>query len=486
MLLSELLYGIDLYSESIPNVDIKKVTAKINMIEKECLFILLKRINSSNVIKNIKEKAPSVIITDLEDNFEWKIPIVRVKNARLAYAHIMWNFSRIDLNKIDFFGITGTNGKTTTASILYNIFKFANVKCGFIGTGKILINGKSIAKKNYSMTTPDPEELYPIIKRMELEGCKSIVMEISSHSLALFKVAPIRFKCSVFTNLSPEHMDFHGSIDEYYKAKKSLFYQSRYSVFNLDDPYSDKARRECAEFTQAYGVGIKSDADAMAKDVSLFGLFGSSYIYREKNIIFKNTISLVGEFNISNSLLAIKCAIIAGVPIEIIQNSFKTLNGIDGRFELIHDSPMIIIDYAHTEKAMENLLVFVNTAKKQEQKVISVFGCGGDRDKEKRPKMARIAERLSDFVIVTSDNSRTESTKKIVNEIEIGFKDKSNYTVIENRADAINHAVKCANNSDIVLIIGKGHERYNIDSLGYHKFDERKIIMKALKERQKN
>lgn len=486
MLLSQVLKNVECTQNEIPIIEVENITANINHINRNTLFVFFIGIkfDTRKIINYIISKRPAIIVSDKFLNVSTEIPIVYVKNARKAYSYALWNFNRIDEKKIKFYAVTGTNGKTTTATMLFNIFSISGIKCGFIGTGKILIEKTVVSDAYYSMTTPDPEILYPIIKKMQNCGCEKIVMEVSSHALSLFKVAPIRFECSLFTNLSEEHIDFHKTIDEYYNSKISLFIQSKCGIFNLDDEYGKKALSYSSQYIDTYSIAIYNEADAKAKDIISNGFKGCSYIYSEPNSIFKIKLHSSGEYNILNSLLAIKCASLSGIGEEVITKSFECQKGIDGRFEIISENPMVIIDYAHTFAAFQTILKFVKETKKTEQKVISVFGCGGERDVLKRPKMAFISETFSDFSIVTSDNSRGENLRKIISEICQGFTDTKKYCIIENRADAITTAIECARDIDIVLVIGKGHERYNIDESGYHSFDEREIILKALKERK--
>ena len=471
---------------NVSNKEIKRVTSNVNLIEKDTLFVLLKGINfdTEKIIEYILAKKPAVIVCDKDRTVKTDIPVLKVENARLALAYICSKFYKIDYSALKFIGVTGTNGKTTTATMINTIFKKSGIKTGFIGTGKILIGEREANEKNYSMTTPDPETLYPMIKRMQNEGCDVIIMEVSSHALALDKVAPIRFECSVFTNLSEEHMDFHTTIEDYYKTKIKLFYQSEHGVFNSDDEYSARAMREVREMCKTHSIGVLWDADTMARDVILMGLEGSSYIYRERDLIFKVKLCLAGNYNIYNSLLAIKCALILKISPRIIKEALFDIKKIDGRLEIIDDKITVIIDYAHTTTAFENLLKTINSFKKQGQKIISVFGCGGNRDRTKRPKMAEVAERYSDFVIVTTDNSRTENEGEIISDILAGFKHPEKRKVISSRTSAINSAILLADDGDAVIIIGKGHEKYNIDKYGYHDFDERQIIAAAIEKRK--
>ncbi|MBE6643995.1 MAG: UDP-N-acetylmuramoyl-L-alanyl-D-glutamate--2,6-diaminopimelate ligase [Ruminococcaceae bacterium] len=488
MKLSELLKS-ELYcsATNISNINISSITTNVSEIDENTLFVFLKSIkfDINKIITTVLNKQPAAIIC--EDDLEIKsdsVPIITSKNTRRLLAFIYSRFYEIDYEKTKFIAVTGTNGKTTTATMLTHILSHSGKKVGFIGTGKILIDGQLITETSYTMTTPDPVYLYSVIKEMQNYGCKYIVMEVSSHALYFEKVAPIPFYISIFTNLSSEHLDFHSSIDEYYNVKMRLFEQTKFGIFNLDDAYSRKAY-ETASCKKA-SVGIINKADSVADNIKINRLYGSEYIYREKNRLFKINLAIGGDYNIYNSLMATQAALRLGISTANIKSAYNTLKSIDGRFEIIENDITVIIDYAHTEFAFENLLRFLFSIKNQEQKLICVFGCGGERDKLKRPKMAAAAEKYSDFVIVTSDNSRSESEIEIIQDILQGFKDTSNRVVITSRDSAIEYAILSAKSNDIVAIIGKGHERYNYDKNGVHYFDERKCINKAFRKRRGN
>lgn len=487
MYIHEILKGIEYECEDcLEKIDITDVTSNKDKIGTGTLFVLVKGIkfNTETIIDYIISLRPRAIVCDADRDIECDIPIIKVKDARSALAFICSNYYNIDYTATRFIGVTGTNGKTTTATMIYEIMKHAGYKSGFIGTGKIEFMGTALTDKVYSMTTPDPELLYKCISEMQNEGCEVIVMEVSSHALALGKVAPIPFSHSVFTNLSPEHLDFHKDMEDYYQSKLSLFSQSSVGIFNADDEYSARAMRECADVCTTTCIGILWDADAMARDLIMYDLSGSSYIYREVGLIFKVKLTPPGYYNVYNSMLALRCAISFGVRPYIAKEAINAIEGIDGRLEVIHDDITVIIDYAHTEKAFENVLKTVNSTKRMRQRVITVFGCGGDRDRSKRPKMAAIAESLSDLVIVTQDNPRTENEASIIADILEGFTAVEKRRVITTRKNAITNAVLNADDGDIVLVLGKGHERYNIDADGYHDYDERQIIKDALARRR--
>ena len=471
----------------ISGIEIKNVTASQIKINSGTLFVFIKSIKFDvrKIINGVLALKPAAILCD--EDFpvdDESIPIIKCKNTRKLLPYIYARFYGIDFDRMRFVGITGTNGKTTTATMLTRILSNAGKRVGFIGTGKITVNGKLVTDFDYSMTTPDPEYLYYVIKEMQDAGCEYVIMEVSSHALYFEKTAPILFEVAIFTNLSEEHLDFHKSKDEYFDAKMKLFSRAKLGIFNADDNYSKRAymQAKCKKIC----IGILKDADAMAKEVVLSGLSSSEYIYREKSRLFKVNLNLGGAFNVYNSMMATAAALSLGISPNYIKETFEKLDLIDGRLEIIKDEITVIIDYAHTSEAFENLLKLLYSAKSFGQNIITVFGCGGERDKEKRPKMARVAEKYSDLVIVTGDNSREESEIQIIKDILSGFDSTENRKVIASRKAAIEHAIASADKGDIVAIIGKGHERYIIDKNGAHPFDERTVIKEALKKRKRD
>ena len=486
MNLYEIIYSNE-YKSNFPvkNLEIENISTSPENIDAKTLFVIIKSINFdvNKIIDYVISKKPAAIICNKELTIESTyIPILKTDNTRSLLPFLYSRFYRIDYSKMKFTAVTGTNGKTTTPTMLSHILSSSGKKVGFIGTGKIIIDGKQINDSQYSMTTPDPSLLYAVIKDMEICGCDTVVMEVSSHALHFDKVLPIPFEIAIFTNLSPEHMDFHKNMETYYKTKLKLFSQTKIGIFNMDDEYSRKAESEV--LCQKHSIGIINNAESFARDIIQNGLYGSEYIFCESNKLFKVKLSLGGAYNIYNSMLAIKAALELGIKPCDAKNAISKLHSIDGRLETISNAPTVIIDYAHTEDALLNILKTAYSNKTMGQKLTVVFGCGGDRDTLKRPKMAAIAEKYSDFVIVTTDNSRTEPETKIIKDILKGFSYPKKHKVISSRKDAIEYAVINADASDIVIIIGKGHERYNIDKNGYHSFDERKIIKDAIDKRK--
>ena len=467
-----------IFSEVSIEETVSKITTDIKKIDENSLLIIP---NSNNLPKEICiDIIPIAVICDSEAILPEEFPKIIVENPRLALANACYRFEQIDFSKMKLIAITGTNGKTSTATFVKKMLEGNGYKVGFIGTGRIEISDKNLTNNNYSMTTPDPTLLYKTLKVMENEKADAVVIEISSHALALDKVAPLRFDYAVFTNLSPEHMDFHGSIEEYYLTKSKLFYKAKTSVFNMDDSYAKRAYSECK--TRKISIGVIEKAEICATDIENKGLSGVDYIYRWNKHSFKMKLGVAGIYNVYNTLLAAAVCIDIGCKPCLVKKAAAMISSIAGRYEIIKDEITVIIDYAHTEYAYYNIMKELN-AIKGVGKLCIVFGCGGERDKFKRPKIAEITEKFADKIIVTTDNSRNEPPMEIINDIINGFMiDK--YEVCENRTTAITRAILTAKVGDVVAIIGKGAEKYNIDKDGYHDFNEREIIENALKLRK--
>ncbi len=469
------------YEES---TEVSSCTSDYKKADPNSLLFLLPGVNfdTTQLIPQFIKSAPCAIVCEDASKFsKAKIPLIEVKNARRAYAYAVSNFEKIDYNRTVFIGVTGTNGKTSTATMIFRILAHAGKRCGFIGTGKIEYMGKRFTPENYSMTCPDPDLLYPIIKQMQNDGCEIIVMEVSSHALELSKVDPIPFDIAIFTGLSHEHLEFHGSMENYFHAKEKLICRARCAIINFDDPKGKELYEKYEN--KSTGIGVVWRSDRNASEVENYGLCGIGYVYRGKNFLTRIKLPIPGLYNIYNSMLAFECAYKMNVSPKCIKEALTTLAPIEGRCECINDDITVIIDYAHTPFALENILKTANIDKKSRQKIHLVFGCGGERDPSKRPMMAAVAEKYADRVIVTNDNPRSEDEERIISDITGGFTKKS-YAVITDRAAAIEHAIKSADDGDIVIIAGKGHEKYICDKNGYHHFDEKEIIYRALKLRK--
>lgn len=446
-------------------------------------LLLITPLSSGSERKIELTTSPYAIITDFADERTFgQIPLIKTESTRECLAMAYSLSYKIDYNDIKIIGVTGTSGKSTTAEMIFRILSLNNINVGLIGTGIIKTNAKIYTDRYYSMTTPDPKDLYKYIRQMIKEGCKYIVMEVSSHSIALGKVSSITFEVGIFTNLSEEHRDFHKDMKEYQSVKARLFDKVKYGIFNIDDQWV-KEVYEKAQCNKC-GIGVLWHGDVYATDIHQRGLKGSSFYYREDGLIFGVDLMLPGPFNIYNSLFAIKCCIQLGIKPTLVKQAIHLVDGVKGRMECIYDEVTVVIDYAHTPLALESLLKALNQGKNAWQKITTVFGCGGNRDKEKRPQMGKIAYELSDKVIITEDNNRCEGFDEIAGQILRGVEELDSVSVIADRTLAIRYAIMSAEKNDIVAIVGKGHEEYIINASGTHPFDERAIITEALRDRQ--
>ena len=456
--------------------EIKGITTTPTEVESDYLFISE---NANHMPKASSFKtAPLAIVTDNESAVPDGFPYVLTKNARKASAAIHSNFFGIDYSRLKIIGVTGTNGKTTTAYIIYKIILENLENCGFIGSGLIEINGKKISDKTYSMTTPDISKLYKIIRKMQDEGCRFIVMEVSSHALVLNKVSPIPFEYGVFTNLSPEHTDFHDSMDDYFNAKMLLLKSAKRIVLNIDDSYARKALENFNN--NVVTVGVLWQGDYYATHIESNGFDGTTYYIHTNKICYKTTIRFPGVYNLYNTMLSSAVCIDLKIPPCEVKKSISNIQKIKGRFDVLSDSVKVIIDYAHTPKAYESFLQSLYNIKGVSNLTV-VFGCGGDRDKSKRPLIASIVEKYADKIIITEDNSRKESLEDILNDIKKGFT-TSKYEIIHDRSKAIKKAVLSSKENDIVAIIGKGCEEYNIKGEVYNPYNDKIEAANALYE----
>ncbi len=440
-------------------------------------------ITGDSAERHLRDDAPrpAAILCGTQVTVRENIPCIKVENVRAAAAYAcarLWSYRNGEMLMV---GVTGTNGKTGTARFLQKALGAGGYKVGFIGTGAIEAPEKCLSDRYYSMTTPDPWVLFPALSEFKASGCSAVVMEVSSHALALDKVTPIEFDYGIFLNLTPEHLDFHKDMEEYFAAKKRLLDSSRTAVINLDDPYGRRLYKE--SWKNSISVGVLWRGDVYATHVEDGGFSGVEYMYHGKNFNFTMRLKTAGVHNVYNSMLATAVAADIGVRPCVIKEALADMNGICGRFEIIKDRITVIIDYAHTDKAMEALLSEIRKYTPSSVRLHTVFGCGGERDKSKRPRMAAVAERYSDLITVTSDNPRREDPGQIITQILAGFTGDT-HKVIEDRAEAITNAIVNAEDGDIVVLVGKGAERYSIDKSGYREFDERKIVRAALEARR--
>lgn len=483
MKLKELLFALSVENsieEYDLNTEINIATDKDTCNENSVLFALPRVSGGYSIYPESLKANPLFIVSDNGFPKTDAYPIIRVSNARAALTRAYRAYYKIENGDFTFIGVTGTNGKTTTATLIYDILEGDGVNVGFIGTGLIKYGKNTLTNKGYSMTTPDPEILYSSLAKMKSDGVKTVVMEVSSHAIALAKLEGIIFDIALFTNLSSEHLDFHKDMEEYFKVKASLFDNARRTIINIDDEYGRRLYKLYKD--KSISIGIIQKADIYATDISLMGIQGTSFFYRTNRLITKIKTKLVGAFNVYNILMSMSAAITYGTAPCIAKEIINNHSAIRGRLEVVREKPYVVIDYAHTPFALENALKSLFSRSITRQNIIAVVGCGGERDTKKRPETAKIALKYSRECIITEDNSRGEPFEKIAQDILSGVSNSDSVTVIENRRDAIRYALSLAKENDVVAIIGKGHEEYIIDKNGKRDFSERQIIREYFDE----
>lgn len=413
------------------------------------------------------------------------IPLARSVDTRAALARLWDAFLGHPAEGMRLIAVTGTNGKTSVTHMLRAMLSAGLCRTGMIGTVSCFSGDRRIEALSdeplANMTTPDPAQLYRLLAEMRADGVDTVLLEATSHALALGKLAPLRFAAGIFTNLTPEHMDFHGTMDHYLASKRKLFPSCTIGVVNADDPHAEAILAACPGRTVT--CSRRDTADYSARDICLLGRDGVEYLIDHRRARFRVRSRIPGDFTVENSLLAAACALELGLSPLAVQDALLALRGIDGRMERVdlgRELPFaVFIDYAHTPDALEKLLRTARAFRRDGERIVLLFGCGGDRDPSKRKPMGRIASEMADFVIVTADNSRSEQPAAIMDEILRGMDREKPHVAIEDRAEAIAWAVRNARAGDIILLAGKGHERYEINSAGRHPFDERKIAAAA-------
>lgn len=464
------------------NVDVYGISYDSRHVKKDDIFFCIRgtKIDGHKYANEASLKGAAVIVCEENVQVDSKeVTIIKVDETRKALALVSATFYNNPSSKMKMIGVTGTNGKTTTTFMIKKILEKAGLKVGLVGTitnhiGNIIVPSER--------TTPESLELHKLFNEMVQKGCEYCVMEVSSHSLALDRVYGIKFDIGIFTNLTRDHLDFHKTFENYYNSKLKLFKASCLSIVNIDDNYGKRIVKDIDGNILTYSIKEKSNFKAFNErckpEESDFDLF----IKKKKENI---KVSLPGEFNIYNSIASIAACASLSISTECIKKGLNEVV-VPGRCEKVGKSYnlpyTIIIDYAHTPDGLENILNTSNKFKKN--RLIVVFGCGGDRDKVKRPQMGRIGTELSSWAIITSDNPRTEDPMEIIDDIVRGIT-KNNYEIIENRVNAIKRAIDIALDGDVIVIAGKGHETYQELKSGKIHFDEREIVDKILKEKEK-
>ncbi len=419
----------------------------------------------------------------VERTLDIKIPQVVVSNTRHKIADIADRFySRPSLG-LNLIGITGTNGKTTVTHLIQKIFEENHEKCALIGTlgYKLSSNGEYRDAKH---TTPQAPELQATLRMIkDVEKIDNVVMEVSSHALEQNRVGGCRFNGAILTNFTQDHLDYHITMENYFNAKAILFKnlkEDNFAVINIDDSYGQKFLDVVPEGVKKYTYGIKNQADVMAKNIE-FSLNGAEFILVTKEDEHKVSLHMNGMFSVYNVLAAVTAALAMGIDIKIALKALENVKGVAGRFEVVAKKPLVIVDYAHTPDGLENVLNSAREITPKDGNLICLFGCGGDRDATKRPKMGAIAEKIADKIVITSDNPRSEDPQQIITDIIAGLKsvNPEKVTVEPDRGRAIELLKIISSNNDVIVIAGKGHEDYQILKDRTIHFDDREEARKV-------
>ena len=463
-------------NDSLKDLEIKGVTCDSRKVEDGYAFVCINGTLSDghNYAQKALEQGAAVIVCERDLGIENQV-IVSDTHAIFASMSAKWfGEPAKDLKLV---GVTGTNGKTSVTYMLKKILETFGFKVGLIGTIQNMIGDEIVASQN---TTPGAYELNSLFALMKEKGCTYVIMEVSSHALDQCRVYNLDFDVAMFTNLTQDHLDYHITMENYLECKKKLFHMCKTAVINSDDQYANQLMDglDCKIVT--YSTGNESTFSAKAINYRPTSV---EYELVSDTILQHIKVNTGGRFTVYNSLCAICCALELGFSAVEIANAISLLEGVKGRAEVVPCDKdfTIIIDYAHTPDGLKNILSSFKECEKN--RIVALFGCGGDRDKTKRPIMGSVAVRYADFVIITSDNPRSEEPSAIIDDILVGLDGTPTpYKVIENRIDAIKYAVKTAQKGDIIVLAGKGHETYQILSTGKIHLDEREIVAEALAE----
>lgn len=479
MKLSQILKNVKVKNEYTDR-EVTDVTSDSRQVKEGFLFVCIKgaSFDGHSVAQQMLDIGAVAVVCEYDLGVENQII---VDDTRKAYSPICASFFGNPADSLKLIGLTGTNGKTTTTFLIKQILENVGKKVGLIGTVQNMV-GDEVYPAHY--TTPDPHELQSLFRKMVDAGCEYCIMEVSSQALAQGRVEGIHFHIGAFTNLTQDHLDYHKTWENYFESKKLLFKACDCAVTNLDDEYGLKIVDGCGCRVVTYGVD-NMKADFVARNVG-FSANGVRYdLVGEK--MGRVSCPIPGRFSVYNSLCATSVALTLGVDFTDVLEAISKSNGVKGRIEVVptpNQNYTVIIDYAHSPDGLENIISSLKEI--ANGRVVTVFGCGGDRDRTKRPKMGKIAAALSDFCVVTSDNPRSENPSAIIEDILEGMKDTATpYEVVENRKEAIAWAMKNAQPNDIILLAGKGHETYQILPTGTIHFDEREAVAEVLEELNK-
>ncbi|MFQ6612092.1 MAG: UDP-N-acetylmuramoyl-L-alanyl-D-glutamate--2,6-diaminopimelate ligase [Fidelibacterota bacterium] len=460
MELKQLTSGFYANADDLPEIEITGLNTRADSVTPGEVFIAIKgtQADGHDYIPTAIKRGAAAIISNGRDMGQLSVPQIKVNNPRLAASRIAAEFYSFPSKELTIVGITGTNGKTTVASLVKAIFDAAGLQSAQMGTLGIIANGYPVEK---TLTTLDPIQLQKTLRQLRADGFTHVVMEVSSHALDQYRVADVDFNAAVFTNLTPEHLDYHKSMEAYFASKVRLFKQlpiTATAIINTDGEFGERILSECT--TPTIITSVEGDADVHYSDLntSLGGIRGQ--IQAGEQLIDISS-SLAGYFNVENILSSVAAALSVGIPLSAIELGISCCKQIPGRMEVFElpSGGKVIIDYAHTPDAYEKVLSTIAEMKPPKGRLTVLFGCGGDRDAAKRPVMAGIAEHYSDRCYITPDNPRFEDPEKITAEIISGFTG-NNYHVFQDRGLALEKALQECRGRDILVVLGKGREDY--------------------------
>lgn len=475
--LQDILYKVHLQSvNGNTGLQVTDIQIDSRQVTAGSVFVAIRGVQSDGhqfIDKAIAQGAVAVVCEAFPAELKEGVTYLQVSNTHEAVAYMAHQFYGEPSRKVKLVGVTGTNGKTTIATVLYNLFTELGYTCGLISTVQNLIGGEVIPATH---TTPDAVSLNKLLHQMVERGCTHVFMECSSHAIHQHRITGLQFTGALFSNITHDHLDYHKTFDEYIRVKKSFFDHlsaEAFAISNLDDKRGTVMLQNTPAKKYYYSLKSLAEFKGRILDNALTGLVMR---VNDREVHFR----LIGEFNAYNLLAIYGAAICLGESSEEVLRVLSMLNGAEGRFDYIISNKQVIgiVDYAHTPDALENVLATIKKLRKGHEQVITVVGCGGDRDKTKRPIMAQVAAEMSDKVILTSDNPRSEDPMDIIRDMEEGLNSasKRKSMIIADRREAIETAVSLAGKDDIILIAGKGHEKYQEIKGVRHHFDDKEVL----------
>ena len=474
--LNQLLQGIEVV-ETVGDIscEISSIEYDSRCVTPGALYVALsgEHVDGNAYIEEAASRGAVAVVSQQACALGGGFPFVQVSDVRRAMAQLSISFYQNPAEKLNTVGITGTNGKTTISFMLREIFKAAGHRPGLLGTVRYEIGERILPA---TRTTPEAPDIQSMFSLMDRSGCDSVIMEVSSHALNQRRVEGILFDVGVFTNLTQDHLDYHGTLEEYFKVKSRLFSQvSRFSVINVDTPWGERLMVESPTASECISYGFENGA-AVHGSKAETSINGSRMLVESPWGNTEIELQLIGRFNLSNALAAFAAAASIGIPVETIRTALASMKCVPGRLELVDGSKRkrVFVDYAHTDDALHNVLSALREI--TGGRLVVVFGCGGNRDQGKRRLMGEVASRIADYSIITNDNPRKEIPEKIAADIAAGFDSERKYEVILDRRTAIERGVELIGKNDVLLVAGKGHETVQEIGGAIFPFDDRETI----------